>query len=263
MFFFKFSTLNLILKAKFLRKTIIEKARIWYYYDEHIFKGDDNMKTKDGIFIAVEGTIGVGKTTLSSILTKHFEADSLREIVEENPFLSKFYENKEEYALQTESFFLFNRIKQLKDTYRDYLKIGNTVVSDYHIVKNLIFAGLTLTKEDFYKYKQIYNIFVNELPQPDIIVYLHSNTDTLMERIAMRDRSFERQMDRNYIESLNTEYTYYFNPMSIKHNFVGKEPVIIDIDNSDMDFLKNMDDRQIIIDKVQAAYDKIKETREC
>ena len=219
------------------------------------------MRRDEGIFIAVEGTIGAGKTTLSSILTNHFNASSLREIVEENPFLTKFYEDKNEYAMQTEAFFLFNRIKQLKDTYKNQLSNGVNVVSDYHIVKNLIFAGLTLEKEDFYKYKQIYNIFVNDLPQPDIIVYLHSNTDVLMERIAMRDRSFERQMDREYIDNLNNEYKYYFNPLSIKHNFVGKEPIIINVDNSNMDFLKNLDDRNSIIEQVEQAVNNLKRTK--
>lgn len=219
------------------------------------------MRRNEGIFIAVEGTIGVGKTTLATILNEHFQANLLREIVEENPFLSKFYEDKNEYALQTEAFFLFNRIKQLEDTYKKQISCGMNVVSDYYIIKNLIFAGLTLEKEQFYKYKQIYNIFVNELPQPDIIVYLHSNTNVLMERIAMRDRSFERQMDKEYIENLNKEYKYYFNPLSIKHKFVGKEPVIININNSNMDFLKNPEDKEYIIKQVEDAVNNIKRTK--
>ena len=105
----------------------------------------------------------------------------------------------------------------------------------------------------FHRYKQVYNIFVNDLPQPDIIIYLNSNTDVLMKRIAMRDRSFERQMDRNYIDGLRTEYKYYFNPLSIKHNFIGKEPIIIEIDNSNLDFLNKEEDRKFIIDKVEEA----------
>ena len=122
-----------------------------------------------GIFIAVEGPIGVGKTTLANILNQHFGYTLLREIVEENPFLSKFYT---EYALQTEAFFLFNRFKQLEDTEKNVLSKSKGVVSDYHIIKNLIFAGITLDKMQFHRYKQVYNIFVNDLPQPDIIIYL-------------------------------------------------------------------------------------------
>lgn len=212
---------------------------------------------KKGIFIAIEGPIGVGKTTLATILNQHFNSTLLREIVEENPFLTKFYTDIKEYALQTEAFFLFNRVKQLEDIQKDVLNKSKCVVSDYHIIKNLIFAGLTLDKNQFYRYKQVYNIFVNDLPQPDIIIYLNSNTDTLMKRIAIRDRSFERQMDRSYIEELSTEYKYYFNPLSIKHNFIGKEPVILEIDNSNLDFLNNKDDRNFIINKVQEAIDNL------
>jgi len=212
---------------------------------------------KRGVFIAIEGPIGVGKSTLATILKDHFNFSLLGEIVEENPFLSKFYTDIKGYALQTEAFFLFNRVKQLEDTENYLLCKGKGVVSDYHIVKNLIFAGLTLDKMQFHRYKQVYNTFVNDLPQPDIIVYLNSETDVLMKRIAMRDRSFERQMDRNYIEELRTEYKYYFNPLSIKHNFMGKEPIIIEVDNSNLDFLNDDKDRQFIIDKVKDAMAKL------
>ena len=210
------------------------------------------MKDKN-IFIAVEGPIGAGKTTLANLLNEHFGYTLLREIVEENPFLANFYTNINEYALQTEAFFLFNRVKQLEDIQKNVLSKSGDVVSDYHIVKNLIFAGLTLDNNQFHRYKQVYNIFVNDLPQPDIVIYLNSDTDTLMRRIAHRDRNFERQMDRNYIDSLRNEYKYYFNPLSIKHNFIGKEPIIIEIDNSNLDFLNNMSDRQFVIDKVEEA----------
>ena len=206
-----------------------------------------------GIFIAIEGPIGAGKTTLANLLSEHFGYTLLREIVEENPFLSKFYTDIKEYALQTEAFFLFNRVKQLEDVQKNILSKSKGVVSDYHIVKNLIFAGLTLDNNQFHRYKQVYNIFVNELPQPDIVIYLNSDTDTLMSRIATRDRCFERQMDRNYIDNLRNEYKYYFNPLSIKHNFVGQAPIIIEIDNSNLDFLNNEKDKEFIINKVEEA----------
>lgn len=206
-----------------------------------------------GIFIAIEGPIGVGKTTLSNILSKHFGYEVLREIVEENPFLSKFYTDIKGYALQTEAFFLFNRVKQLEDTQSNFLSKSKNVISDYHIIKNLIFAGITLDKMQFHRYKQVYTTFVNDLPQPDIIIYLNSDVDVLMKKIAMRDRSFERQMDVNYIKELSEEYKYYFNPFSIKHNFMGKEPIIIEVDNSNLDFINNEKDRQFIIEKLESA----------
>ena len=220
------------------------------------------MKNK-GIFIAIEVPIGAGKTTLENLLNDHLGYTLLREIVEENPFLSKFYTDIKEYALQTEAFFLFNRVKQLEDVNKNILGKSKGVVSDYHIVKNLIFAGITLDSNQFHRYKQVYNIFVNDLPQPDIVIYLNSNTDVLMNRIANRDRSFERQMDRNYIDNLRNEYKYYFNPLSIKHNFTGKEPVIIEIDNSNLDFLNNLEDRKYIINKVEEAISSLGGKTEC
>lgn len=214
-----------------------------------------------GIFIAIEGPIGVGKTTLANILNEHFGYTLLREIVEENPFLSKFYTDIKEYALQTESFFLFNRVKQLEDIEKDVLSKSNNVISDYHIIKNLIFAGITLDKMQFYRYKQVYNIFVNDLPQPDIIIYLNSDIDILMKKIALRDRSFERQMDINYIKELSEEYKYYFNPFSIKHNFMGKSPIIIEVDNSKLDFINNPDDKKFIIKKLEDAISSLERSK--
>ena len=220
------------------------------------------MKDKN-IFIAVEGPIGAGKTTLANLLNEHFGYTLLREIVEENPFLAKFYTNINEYALQTEAFFLFNRVKQLEDIQKNVLSKSGGVVSDYHIVKNLIFAGITLDNNQFHRYKQVYNVFINDLPQPDIVIYLNADTDTLMKRIANRDRSFERQMDRNYIDNLSNEYKYYFNPLSIKHNFVGKEPIIIEIDNSNLDFLNNQSDKEFIIAKVEKAISSLGGNTKC
>ena len=214
-----------------------------------------------GIFIAIEGPIGVGKTTLANILNEHFGYTLLREIVEENPFLSKFYTDIKEYALQTESFFLFNRVKQLEDIEKDVLSKSNNVISDYHIIKNLIFAGITLDKMQFHRYKQVYNIFVNDLPQPDIIIYLNSDIDVLMKKIALRDRSFERQMDINYIKELSEEYKYYFNPYSIKHNFMGKSPIIIEVDNSNLDFINNPDDKKFIIKKLEDAISSLERSK--
>ncbi|MEJ8552716.1 deoxynucleoside kinase [Tepidibacter sp. Z1-5] len=206
--------------------------------------------TKRGILISIEGPIGVGKTTLSNILNSHFNSHHLREIVEENPFLSHFYTNIKDYALQTESFFFFNRVKQLEDIEAS-LKKGTMVISDYNIIKNLIFAGLTLNKKQFHKYKQVYDIFVNGLPQSDIIIYLNSSTDTLMKKIALRDRNFERQMDRNYINNLREEYEYYFNERSLKHYFGEKTPIIINVDNTNMDFINCQKDKEWIIEQVE------------
>src|SRR6185437_14268284 len=119
-------------------------------------------------FIVVEGPIGVGKTTLTKLLAAEFSYASLTEIVEENPFLGKFYENIEEWSFQTEMFFLCNRFKQLGDINTHYLSKDIPVVADYHILKNLIFAGRTLSGEEYRKYFNIYQILTEDMPKPNV-----------------------------------------------------------------------------------------------
>ncbi len=208
---------------------------------------------KEGLFIAVEGAIGIGKSTMASILGEHFGYTVLREIVEENPFLADFYKNDKENALQTEAFFLFNRIKQLKDIDKNYITQGKSVISDYHTIKNLIFAGITLDMDDLHKYKQVYNIFIDELPQPDIIVYLTSDIDVIMNKIKLRDRNFERTMDKDYIIKLTNQYDNFFNKEAMKHNFAKQEPLIVAIDNSELDIIYNIEDKMKVINKVEEA----------
>jgi len=179
---------------------------------------------KEPLFIAVEGPIGVGKTTLTKLLTKKLEATCLKEIIEENPYLKKFYENIEEYAFQTEMFFLCNRIKQLEDTQYQKLDKGLSVVADYSIIKNYIFAGLTLKPDHFQKYEKVFEILTKDLPQPDIIIYLHGDVDLLMKRIALRDRPFERNMSRDYMEKLSVAYDRYFSSEDIEPSIDNFEP---------------------------------------
>lgn len=215
-----------------------------------------------GIFIAVEGPIGVGKTTLSTILKDHFKYSHLREIIEENPFLSKFYENIEEYALQTEAFFLFNRIKQLEDLEKT-IHETNGIVSDYYIIKNLIFAKLTLNEKELKRYNKVFDIFIDELFQPDIIVYLNADLETLMKRIALRDRNFERKMDIKYMEKLKKEYENYFLNYESQKVFNGKKPVLITIDNSLLDVLDDEKAKKYIVSKVEMEIKKLLEERGC
>ncbi|EOR21017.1 Deoxyguanosine kinase [Niallia nealsonii AAU1] len=134
-------------------------------------------------FITVEGPIGVGKTSLAKLLSEYFQYELLKEIVEENPFLGKFYENIDEWSFQTEMFFLCNRFKQLNDTRDHYLTKNIPVVADYHILKNLIFAKRSLQDSDLDKYVRIYDVLTEDLPMPNIIIYLHASLDTIMARI--------------------------------------------------------------------------------
>ena len=143
-------------------------------------------------FITVEGSIGVGKTSLAKEISTHMQLHLLKEIVDENPFLGKFYEDIDEWSFQTEMFFLCNRYKQLEDINIKYLNQRKPVVADYHIFKNVIFASRTLKDSQYDKYMQIYRILTQDMPVPNVIVYLTASLETLQRRIAMRGREFEK-----------------------------------------------------------------------
>ncbi|GGJ80153.1 deoxyguanosine kinase [Anoxybacillus voinovskiensis] len=157
-------------------------------------------------FIAVEGPIGVGKTSLSKAIAERFRYHLLKEIVDENPFLGKFYENIDEWSFQTEMFFLCNRYKQLEDINRDFIQKQQPVVADYHILKNLIFAERTLKQEQYKKYLKIYDILTADMPQPNMIIYLNASLDTLLQRIEMRGREIEKNIDPFYLHELSVAY---------------------------------------------------------
>ncbi|MED2945306.1 deoxynucleoside kinase [Bacillus swezeyi] len=157
-------------------------------------------------FIAVEGPIGAGKTTLACMLSERLSLSLVKEIVEENPFLGKFYEDKDEWSFQLEMFFLCNRYKQLEDTEKKYLHKNAPVISDYHIYKNVIFAERTLEGKKLEKYRKIYQLLTEDLPKPNIIIYIRASMPTLLKRIKKRGRPFEQQMDELYLEQLIKDY---------------------------------------------------------
>jgi len=194
-------------------------------------------------FITIEGPIGVGKTSLSKAIADYFHFHLLKEIVEENPFLGKFYTNIEEWSFQTEMFFLCNRYKQLEDINSHYLQENKAVVADYHIFKNLIFAKRTLKGTQYDKYLKIYQILTEDMPKPNLIIYLHASLDTLLSRIAKRDREFERNMDPAYLKQLSEDYE-----VSIA-KWQEENPTIpvIKIDGDCFDFVKNEADLAEII----------------
>jgi len=190
---------------------------------------------KHAPFIAVEGPIGAGKTTLASMLSEEFQLPIIKEIVEENPFLDKFYRNMDDWSFQLEMFFLCNRYKQLEDTVMQYIDKGKAVISDYHIYKNLIFSERTLkgTKRD--KYRQIYHVLTDDLPKPDVILYIRADLDILLQRIEKRGRSFEDAMDTAYLQQLIADYD------DAMASLASREPstVIITIDGNEIDFVEN------------------------
>lgn len=162
-------------------------------------------------YIAIEGVIGVGKTTLARLLKPFLHAEVLLEVFEENPFLARFYQDRERYAFQTQTFFLLSRYHQQHEAIPAALAQHN-LISDYTFDKNKIFARLTLSGDELEMYERVQDTLASRIPTPDLIVYLRADVENLMTRITIRDRSYERTMDRDYIAALAVAYdTYYAN----------------------------------------------------
>lgn len=202
---------------------------------------------KSAPFIAVEGAIGAGKTTLATMLSKELNLPLVKEIVEENPFLASFYQNIDEWSFQLEMFFLCNRFKQLEDTGLHYIAQNTPVISDYHIYKNMIFAERTLkgTKRD--KYRQIYHLLTDDLPKPNLVLYIEAELDTLMYRINKRGRSFEQDMDPAYMEQLIADYKTGMAYLADSTN----PPTIIKVNAEQLDFVEHPEHFKQIVNQVK------------
>ncbi|MGK9252612.1 deoxynucleoside kinase [Paenibacillus humicus] len=184
-------------------------------------------------YIAVEGPIGAGKTTLATMLAEEWQLPLVKEIVEENPFLDKFYQDMDDWSFQLEMFFLCNRYKQLEDAVIPHLNEGLPVIADYHIYKNLIFSERTLKGVKRDKYRHIYHVLTDDLPKPDVILYIRADLDVLLARIAKRGRSFEEEMSSDYLQQLILDYD------TAMASLAEREPdtAIIPIDGNTVDFV--------------------------
>jgi deoxyguanosine kinase len=162
------------------------------------------------MYVAIEGVIGVGKTTLARLLQPRFNADLLLEIFEENPFLSDFYADRQRYAFQTQIFFLLSRYRQQNSTVPNILGADKSLLADYTFAKDSLFARINLSGDELVMYDKVHEALGEKIPKPDLVLYLQASTDMLMQRIAFRDRPYERQMERDYIDELNRTYDDFF-----------------------------------------------------
>lgn len=179
-------------------------------------------------YIAVEGVIGVGKTSLSGLLAERLGARLNLEEVEENPFLEEFYADMRAFAFQTQIFFLLSRFRQQQALVQRDL-FSSRVVSDYIFAKDKIFANLNLSDKELALYERLVVIMEKEIPRPDVVIYLQASTDFLTERIKHRGRPYEKAMPRDYIEVLNRAYNYFF-------SHYDDTPLLI-VNNMEADFL--------------------------
>ncbi|WP_278926198.1 deoxynucleoside kinase [Staphylococcus auricularis] len=195
-------------------------------------------------FIAIEGPIGVGKTSLAHKLSQTYGFHEENEIVDENPFLSDFYDDISKWSFQTEMFFLCNRYKQ----FQDLQHVTTDIVSDYHIYKNKIFAHNTLTTDEYSKFSRIYDILTEDLEMPNMIIFLDADLSVLQQRIAQRNRSFEHQIEDDYLLQLQRAYNRYYNELKSE----GAD--VIRIDTTNLDFVGNSEDYQIILNLVDPMF---------
>lgn len=195
-------------------------------------------------FIAIEGVIGVGKTTLARMLQSRFQADVLLEIFEENPFLAKFYGDRARYAFQTQLFFLLSRYHQQHKAVPMALAKGN-LVSDYTFAKDEIFAWLNLKDDELAMYGRVHAALSEKIPKPSLIVYLHAEHDMVMRRIAQRDRPYERDMDPEYIRELSRAYNAWLSN--------GLDTAVLPIDVTNLDFLSNPADLEYVGQQIENA----------
>ena len=160
-------------------------------------------------YIAIEGPIGIGKTTLAKRLAESFNYETLLEDAEENPFLERFYQDRRSNALPTQLYFLFQRMRKLHD-----LRQGDMFqpvrVSDFLIEKDPLFARVTLDENEYHLYQTVYDKIIEDLPKPDLVIYLQAPTDTLYERVQMRGNAIERPIEQSYLQQLNDAYTQFF-----------------------------------------------------
>ncbi len=192
--------------------------------------------------VAIEGNIGAGKTTLARKIASDFNAKLVLERFADNPFLPKFYDDQSRYAFPLEMSFLADRYQQFTDDTTQFDLFKNFMVSDYDIYKSLIFAQITLQKEEFTLYRKMFNFMYNEVKKPDIYIFLYQRTEHLLENIKKRGRDYEQGINKEYLEKINRGYFDFLK------GFPHRKSLIIDI--ADLDFVEKKADYELIIDKI-------------
>ena len=193
-------------------------------------------------YVAIEGTIGVGKTSLANLLSDRLGAKLVLEAFEDNPFLSEFYNDPERHAFQTQLWFLLQRYQQQQDL-RQVDMFQNLVITDYMFVKDRLFASLNLNEKEMSLYDTVANMMERNVIHPDLVIFLQADTETLMRNIARRGRDFEKNMSEDYIDALNQVYNEYF--------FRYQETPLVIINTNNIDFVHNDGDLEEVINYIR------------
>jgi deoxyguanosine kinase len=194
-------------------------------------------------YIAFEGNIGAGKTTLVQKIAEDFNAKMVLERFADNPFLPKFYKDQNRYAFPLEMSFLADRYQQLSDDLAQFDLFKDFVIADYHIFKSLIFAKITLAEDEYRLYRNLFDIIYKEMPKPDLYVYLYQNTNRLLQNIKKRGRNYEQNISADYLDKINNGYLDYIKSQTDLN--------VLIIDVSDRDFVKTHEDYLFILDEIQ------------
>ena len=193
-------------------------------------------------FLVVEGPIGVGKTSLVQLLAPRLGAATLLESAEENPFLPAFYRDMRGTAFQVQMFFLLHRYRQQQELAQFDL-FRQTLICDYLFAKDKIFAYLTLDEPELALYEKVHELLEVRVPKPDLVVYLQGSTEVLLQRIALRGKPYERDMDRQYLEDLNGAYNHFF------FHYNGS-PLLV-VNTNDLDFVNRKQDLEDLVKQIE------------
>ena len=243
-----FHDLHLDWKHPVLKKTISEL--LVDSPDESVCKVVQNLRSplqsialEQFNYVAFEGNIGAGKTTLATKIAEDFNAKTVLERFADNPFLPKFYKDQNRYAFPLEMSFLADRYQQLSDDLAQFDLFKDFIVADYHIFKSLIFAKITLADDEYRLYRNLFDIIYKEMPKPDLYIYLYQNSERLLQNIKKRGRSYEQEIPADYLEKINSGYLDYIKSQT--------ELNVLIIDVSDRDFVKNQEDYTFILEEIQ------------
>jgi len=202
-----------------------------------------SQQTIEPRFIAVEGAIGAGKTSLVNLLEQQYGARVILEENDSNPFIAKFYEDQETYSFQTQIFFLLSRYNQYMELAQRDL-FNSVVVIDYLFQRDKIFAQLNLEDHEYHLYEQIYNLISSKAPKPDLVIFLQASTEVLLERVSKRGREYESFMDPDYLDSVNKAFNNFF--------FYYSDTPLLVINTNEIDFVEKKCDLEELINKVNS-----------